>query len=98
MKSMKEIRRNRTYYANKKAEEKKRRVADDSDETIQKKLDSVKKKLTTEMSKQQPNIRFMKDLLDDNRQLRMGHAKTNHYRIHIEFFPCLVLPDLVSII
>lgn len=42
--SMKEIRRNRTYYANKKAEEKKRRVADDSDETIPKKLDSVKKK------------------------------------------------------
>lgn len=95
--SMKEIRRNRTYYANKKAKESKGKSVDDSD-TVEKKLEKVKKELQAEMSKQQPSIIVMRDILNANRQLRMAHAKAKHYRIHILYFPCLRRDEMVSFI
>lgn len=95
--SLKEILRNRTYYQSKKERERMQgssAVCALSDKQAEK----FKKNIQEEMEKATPSKTVLKENLSQCRSERQALAKKQSYGKHIEEFPCLKIPDVVSII
>lgn len=96
MRSLKEIKRNRVYYANKKAE--KAAMKDAEAPLKEKRIDSIKKQIQKEMDNERPSTVTLKALLESGRRERRALARTQNYAQHTKDFPCLKNSELVSIV